>query len=153
MNTIFTFYDAEIAGIEYQLDDTDITNDILAIVGESGSEQLVRGVDSGSVAKYGRRSTRLNTPIGFDSNTVQALIETMLDRNIEPYPKISMSIIGKTDQLITAILGILISDKVTVTVTSMGLSADFIIESVNLDVTINGILCVTYDAVQARANE
>ena len=149
----FTFTDTDISDIDFTLDDTDITNDVLAIVGEAGQEQLVRGVDTGSVNKYGRRSTRWDNPIGFDNATVQTLITAMLDRNIEPYAKINMTIIGKTAALITALLTILISDKVNVVIPVMGLNADFVIETINLDVTINGILFATYDAVQARPGE
>jgi len=146
----------DLTDLKYDLDDYDIINDVLAIVGAAGSEQLVRGVDEGSGDKYGRRSLRLDRPIGYDVSTVQSLVTAALDRYIEPYAKVNFRIIGTTTELITAILELLISDKVTITIPSMGLSADFIIETINLEMSATdtgGIIKATYDAVQARANE
>ncbi len=80
-----TLTDADMLDLSYELNDTEIFNDVLMIIGEAEAEELVRGYDSGSIAKYGRRSMRVTRPILVDEEG-QDLATALLDRYIEPYP-------------------------------------------------------------------
>jgi hypothetical protein len=152
--SVFTFTDDNISDLAYDLNDGELFNDVLSIVGAAGAENLVRWIDQGSIDKYGRRSFRLNRPLGVDDAGVDTLIAAQLDRTIEPYYNLDITILSTTAALIGAILDIEISDKVTVTYSTMGISGvEFIVESINIDVNLKNITTAKYGMVQARAGE
>jgi N-acetylglucosamine kinase-like BadF-type ATPase len=152
--SVFTFTDANITDLTYELNDGELFNDVMAIVGEPDAENLVRWIDAGSITKYGRRSFKIDQPLNVDDAGADTLIDAMLDRTIEPYPNLSITVQSTTDALIKGILDIEISDKVTVTETTMGLSAvDFIVENIDMALDTNNLITATYGMVQARAGE
>ena len=153
-----TFIDTELSDLEYELNDTELINDILCIVGEAGAEVLVRGYDSGSIAKYGRRSHRIDNPIVANVlpayATPKAQVTSILDRNIEPYALVTITVLSKTDALTTKILNLEISDLVQITEATCGLSANyFIVESIDLGIDPTGYIMAKIGLVAARANE
>jgi len=137
----------------YELNDSEIVNDVLLIQGVAGSEQLNRGYDAASIAKYGVRSRRMPTSIVVDSDTGTALITEQLDRYTEPAARLIMMVIGDTDELIIQLLTRQISDKVTVQCTTMGLDADFIIEGITQYSDTSNIISARYDLVGLRSGE
>jgi hypothetical protein len=144
------FTDENVVDLIYELNEIDICNDALAI---SGEEKLIREVDESSVAKYGRRSFRLSpVPLGSSDANIKTLIENHLDRNIEPYPEVQLTIVCNSDELFEAALDLQISDKVTVQSTIMGMEEDFIIEDISMDITWETINA-NFILVQARADE
>ena len=148
-----TTFNDNFVDLYYELNDSEIFNDILLIQGASGSEVLIRGYDATAIDLYGMRSKRLNEVLAVDQATGQTLVEANLDRYIAPYATLIMSIIGETDTLITQLLTRVISDKVTIVCADMGLSADFIIESVELSATKDRIPMGRYTLIQLRAGE
>jgi hypothetical protein len=80
------FVDADYLDFQYEINDGELVNDVLCIVGEPDLEMLVRAYDTGSIAKYGRRSFRLDNPIVANVEaayaTPKAQITAILDRNI-----------------------------------------------------------------------
>ena len=152
------FTDADYQDFTYELNDGELVNDVLCIVGEPDTEVLVRAYDTGSIAKYGRRSFRLDNPIVANVvaayATPKAQVTEILDRNIEPYANIQIVIMNLTDALTTTILGLDISDLCHVTQTTCGLSAiHFIVESIDLSVDTKGYITANVGLVQARAGE
>jgi hypothetical protein len=109
-----TFNDTELVDLTYELNDGELVNDVLCIVGEPDAEVLVRGYDAGSIAKYGRRSYRIDNPIVANVAALYATPKTqvtaILDRNIEPYALVQIAVMSKTDALTVKILGLEISD-------------------------------------------
>lgn len=152
------FTDADYADFIYELNDGEIVNDVLVIVGEPDAEFLVRGYDTGSIAKYGRRSFKIDNPI-VDTTipayvTPKAQVTEILDRNIEPYANISIKIIARTDAMMIIILDLEISDLCHITESICGLAAvHFIVESITLDIDLNGYVYATIGLVQARTGE
>jgi hypothetical protein len=151
--SVFTFNDANIADLTYELNDSELFNDVMAIVGVAEAENLVRWIDSGSITKYGRRSFKVDRPLGVDDAGVDTLVQAQLDRTIEPYANLTITVQSKTDALILGILDIEISDKVTVTETTTGINTDFIIESIDLEIDLIGMITAKYGMVQARSGE
>jgi hypothetical protein len=149
-----TLTSADIADLTYELNDCEIFNDVLAIVGASGSEKLERGCDGGSIDKYGRRSYRIDRPLGIDDPGATGIVELItdrLDRHIEPYALLSVTLQGKSATLIALILDLKISDKLHIEETVSGIDADFIVESVCWEV--GEILAAEVGLVEARAGE
>jgi hypothetical protein len=152
------FTDVDYQDFTYELNDGEITNDVLCIVGEADLEELVRGYDTGSIAKYGRRSFKIDRPIvaNVASDEAEAIAQAteVLDRNIEPYAFVQIVIMNMTSTLTTGILGLEISELCHVTETTCGLSAvHFIVESIELSIDLKGYITATIGLVQARAGE
>jgi hypothetical protein len=137
----------------YELNDSEIWNDIYLIQGAAGSEQTIRGYDTATIAKYGRRSKRIDRPLVVDEATGQTLVEASLDRYIEPAARITMSVIGDVDEIIVQLLTRDISDKVTIQCTEMGLDSDFIIENITLFTDISMVIQARYELVALRSGE
>jgi hypothetical protein len=152
------FTDVEYKDFTYELNDGEIVNDVLIIVGEPDAEVLVRGYDTGSIAKYGRRSFKVDNPI-IDTTipayvTPKAQATEILDRNIEPYATVSMVIVSDTDAKATKILALEISELCHITQTTCGLSAvHFIVESIDLGIDLKGYITATIGLTQARTGE
>jgi hypothetical protein len=152
------FTDSHYRDFQYELNDGELVNDVLCIVGEPDAEVLVRGYDTGSIAKYGRRSLRIDNPIVAnvlaDYATPKAQITTILDRGIEPYATVQTEVIASTDTMTTILLELEISDLVTVTESICGLSSVyFIIENIDLQIDPTGYMYASIGMVQARAGE
>jgi hypothetical protein len=152
------FTDADYQDFTYELNDGELVNDVLCIVGASGAEVLVRGYDTGSITKYGRRSFRIDNPVTANVEaayaTPKAQVTEILDRNIEPYANIQIVVMNLSDALTAGILGLEISDLCHITQTTCGLSAiHFIVESSELSIDLKGYLTATIGLVQARAGE
>jgi len=152
------FADADYQDFTYELNDGELINDVLIIVGEPELEELVRGYDTGSIAKYGRRSFRIDRPIVAnviaDYATPKAQATAILDRNIEPYSNIQIVIMSLTDARTQTILGLEISDLCHITQAACGLTAvHFIVESIDLSVDSKGYITANIGLVQARIGE
>lgn len=153
-----TFTDAEMADLTYELNDGELVNDVLCIVGEPDAEMLVRGYDAGSISKYGRRSYRLDNPIVANVAalyaTPKAQVTAILDRNIEPYANLQITLISSTAALTVKLLNLEISDLVQITEPTCGLDADyFIVESIDLTIDTSKYIVGNIGLVQARAAE
>lgn len=153
-----TFTDTELADLTYELNDGELVNDVLCIVGEPEAEVLVRGYDEASIAKYGRRSYRIDNPIVANVAALYATpkgqVTAILDRNSEPYALVQITVTSKTNDLIVKILSLEISDLVQVPETTCGLDAVyFIVESLDLAVDTSGVITANIGLVQARAGE
>ena len=153
-----TLTDTDYQDFQYELNDGELVNDVLLIVGEPNLEVLVRGYDSGSIAKYGRRSCRLDNPIVANVAalyaTPKAQVTAILDRNIEPYALVQIALISSTAALTVKILNLEISDLVQITETICGLAAVyFIVESIDLSIDVAGYISANIGLVQARTVE
>jgi hypothetical protein len=150
----FTFTGVHIADLTFTLDEQEIWNDILAIVGEPGVEILVRGIDmDSSIPKYGQRSKRLPVPLGADQSTVESLVTEGLDRFTGPVPNVEMFIIGDTDEKREQILTRQVSDKITIQLPVMYLDQDFVIDGIDKGVDSEKVLTATYQLTGLRSNE
>lgn len=159
------FTDLDYKDFIFDLNDGELINDVLMIVGESGSEELVRGYDSGSITLYGRRSYRINKSIVDNTApayaTPKAQITEILDRCKDPYPNVEIIVEAKTDTMTANLLGLEISDLVTITQTTMSISAVYyIVESIDLQIAFKDklspnvmIITATIGLVQARSDE
>jgi hypothetical protein len=152
-----TFTDEMIFDLKYEINDEEITNDFLAVIGDLGSEVLVRGVSSDSIALFGRRSFRIPQPIGKDQATVESLLTEKLNKydgitvnkNI---PVVSFSLTNVNSTIMTQILTLNIGDKVTLEISKAYLNQDFWIDSVSLSIS-SGILKATYECTALRDGE
>jgi|GEM_PF-3984480 len=152
-----TFTDTDLIDLVYELNDGELFNDVLVIVGEAGLEKLVRGYDPASIAKYGRRSMRIDRPLvaNVANNEAEAIAQAtaQLDRGIEPVATLRITVISSTLTLTSAILDMEISDKIIIDSTLLGLNATFIVESIDLSVVLPGYIVAEYGLVKARAGE
>jgi len=152
------FTDVDYQDFTYELHDGEIVNDVMVIVGEADLEELVRGYDTGSIAKYGRRTFKIDRAIvanaASDEAEATAQATEILDRNIEPYANIQIVIMNLTATLTTGILGLEISELCHVTQAACGLTAvHFIVESIDLSVDSKGYITANIGLVQARTGE
>jgi hypothetical protein len=146
---------SDFADLTYELNDTDLFNDVLAIVGEPEAEKLERGVDEASIDKYGRRSFRIDRPLGIDDpgeTGILALIEAKLDRCVEAYALLTVTLHGKTADLTEVILGLAISGKYHIHEAISGIDGDYIVESIDLAADA-ALITAQVGMVQARAGE
>ena len=125
----YTFTDVQ--DLTYELNDTELFNDVLSIIGDPGEEVSVRGYSPGSIAKYGRRTYRLPVPLGATQEIMQGLVEDALDKMTEPRPIVEMTIVGDTTEKAEQILTRKLSDVVTVQCHSIFLDDDFYIEGID----------------------
>ena len=152
------FTDTDYQDFTYELNDGELINDVLVIVGEAGLEKLVRGYDTGSIAKYGRRSHKIDRPLvaNVASDEAEAIAQAtaILDRSIEPYATVTIQVVGQTATQIVYLLDLDISDLVTITQATCELSAVyFIVESIDLSVDLKGYISGRIGLVQARTAE
>ena len=137
--SVFTFTGTMIADMNYQLDDRDIVNDVILIDGDPGSEQVIRGTDTTSIARYARRSKRLSRPLAADAVTGEALVDSQLDKYCfaatNPMCRLSgVRIPLVTDTLIAAALALKISEQVTIQIAVMGMDEDFWVDDISYDI-------------------
>lgn len=134
-----TFTGTMLSDLYYELNDQDIANDVLLIDGAPGSEKLIRGVSTDSIARYGRRSKRIERPLATDQATGESLVEDQLDRYsfeaVNPLCRLKCTIPAITDALLIAIFGLNVSDKVTIQVAVMGLNEEFWVDDIELELS------------------
>ena len=155
-----TFVETELLDLTYELNDGELVNDVLCIVGEPDLEVLVRGYDATSIAKYGRRSYRIDNPIVANElnpttfDTPKEQVTAILDRNIEPYALVEITLVNTSAALTIKILNLEISDLVQITESTCGLAAVyFIVESIDLTIDPIGYITGRIGLVEARAGE
>lgn len=98
---------------------------------EYSDEPMVgTSLDSTSQTAYGKRSVGIDSPHQGDANVLQSYAEWLVSRHKDPQPDaVRMSLIGSSQALLTQILSRKISDRITVTCTKLGISAqDYFIE-------------------------
>lgn len=153
-----SFVDGDYKDFIYELNDGELVNDVMVIVGEPDAEVLVRGYDQGSMDKYGPRSFKVDRPI-VDTTipayvTPKAQITAILDRNIEPYANLTLTVLSDTDEKTAKLVALEISDLVHVTESTCNLSeVHFIVESIDLDIDLDGYIEAIIGVVQARVGE
>lgn len=113
----------------------------------------IRSKDDESIAQYGRRVMDLAWPLGQTQDQMQALIDSYLARYSQPTSRVTMTVIGKTDALIVAMLTLAISDKITVINTVMGLNAQFFINNIQYDHDVHGLPTAVYTLEEIRDTE
>jgi len=114
----------------------------------------VRATDDTSIRKYARRVMNLTWPEGTELTQMQALVDSYCVRYAEPMPKLTMTLKGSTNELLTDIMTGEISDTVTVTCTNLGLTAeDFFINSISIRIEIDGMPVATWGLEAKRAFE
>lgn len=133
------YTDDNMADLKLELNDQEIWNDILNVIGDLDDETLVRGVSPTSVQYYGRRSYKVSQQLGKDQATVQTLISDRLDKydgitNMN-VPIITFRLVGITDELIEEILSRQVGDKIQIQSDEMCFDKYFWLESVS--VTLN----------------
>ncbi len=155
---MIAFVDSDYKDFIYELNDGELVNDVLLIVGEPSAEVLTRGYDAGSIAKYGTRSLRIDNPIVANVApayaTPRAQVTAILDHDIEPYATVEITIMPETDARLADILDLEISDLVTITESTTTMTdVYFIVESINISIDLEQYVVVTIGLVQARTNE
>ncbi len=114
----------------------------------------VRATDATSKAKYGRRVMNLTWPLVQTRANMQSMVDAYRERFKEPVARLSTIVRGSTDALIVQILSRRISDKITLVVDKLGLTAtDFFINSVEVSHSADGLLEARWMLEQVRANE
>jgi hypothetical protein len=100
---------------------------------ETGTKTLtVRELDETSKKLFGRRVMNLVWPLGQTQEQTVSLAQAYKARLKDPVPRLSMTVQGKTDDLITQIFTRKISDLITVINTDLGLNADCYINAINI---------------------
>lgn len=113
----------------------------------------LRSVNETSIAKYGRRVMDLRWYVGQTPNQMQSIIDGKCDKYSEPYPVVNVVMLGKTDALVTKILGLKIDDKVTLTHTRLNIDDDFWVSNVSGFHDVNGLLEGIFDLENVKPEE
>ena len=117
------------------------------------STLTVRATDDVSIAKYGRRVMNIVWPLGQTQEQMQSLVNSYLERYKEPVPIATITLQGKSDELIKNILMLKISDRVRIIYDLLGLDGDFFVNNLEITHDVQGILEGRYELEYARANE
>lgn len=121
---------------------------------ETGTETLtIRSIDATSIAAYGRRSMNLTWPLGQTQEQTQALADAYLVKYKDPVPVLTMSVLGKTQAIATTLLGLKISDLITIINTELGLNGDYYINTIDVSHNCDGLLLYTFGLEQQRLYE
>jgi hypothetical protein len=115
--------------------------------------QTVRAVDLTSVALYGRRVMNLDWPVGQSKEAVISLATAYLNKHRAAMPRLNMTIVGSSDELMVQLLQRRISDLVTITNARLGLNADCFINAVNYSHAVGGLPQAMYQLEAARLME
>jgi hypothetical protein len=113
----------------------------------------IRSTDATSIAKYGRRSMALTWPLGQTEAQMQALVSSYLSKYKEPVSRVTMTLVGKTDDIVLEILTRKISDCVAVTCNSIELDKQYFINAIDIEQQTNGILTAKWILEEVRAGE
>jgi hypothetical protein len=105
------------------------------------------------IAKYGRRTMDLRWYVGQTPNQMQTIIDGKCDKYSEPYPVVNVTMRGKTDALVTKILGLKIDDKVALTHTRLNINDDFWVSNVSGSHDVNGLLEGIFDLENVKPEE
>ena len=117
------------------------------------STLTVRATDDVSIAKYGRRVMNIVWPLGQTQEQMQSLVNSYLERYKEPVPIATITLQGKSDELIKNILMLKISDRVRIIYDLLGLDGEFFVNNLDITHDVQGILEGRYELEYARANE
>jgi hypothetical protein len=121
---------------------------------ETGQRTLtVRSTDTTSIAKYGRRVMYLPWPLGQTEVQMQTLVDAYKTRHSEPVARLSMTLLGRDDNLIVQILTRKVSELVTVVNTELGLNDTFYINTINPEHNIDGLLQARWTLEESRTEE
>lgn len=105
--------------------------------------------DADSIAKYGLRTKLLDLPFKLNAQGLaESLVNSYLSYYKEPHAKVQLTIIGKTDELLTQILTRHVSDRITVISSALGLSADFYINKATHLIPQDSIHRVTWELIK-----
>lgn len=121
-----------ISAIEYEINDGELYNDVLVIIGEPNAEICIRGYSPSSIKKYGRRTYKLSVPIGANEQIVRDLIVETLDKYSIPRPIVRLTIIGNDESKLAIMINTQISDIVELNIPSTYLSGPYTIESISI---------------------
>ena len=113
----------------------------------------VRSINEASWGKYGRRVMNLTWPLGQTQNQMQGLVDAYCARYAEPVPRVTLTVIGKTDNLIVKMLNLKISDRITVVNTVLGLSADYFINNIVYEHDVQQLPRAIYTLEEIRGTE
>lgn len=162
MNSVFTFTEDNCTDFEYDLNDSQLLNDILAIVSTTSTDTdgnatstdtLTRGHSPGSQALYGPRSRRLDRPILQPGETAVDLVTQQLDYYSQPYAEIHVTQSSMDDNTILNLLSIKLGDMVTVISEAMGGTWTCFVQGIDPYVYEGGFIVCTFDLIQARPSE
>jgi len=118
------------------------------------STLAVRSTDDISIAKYGRRVMDLSWPLGATEAESRSMVDMYCQRYCEPVSRVTMTLVGKTDELKAQILSGKISDMVTIVNTELGLSKDYFINSIEFsDSALTNLPVVTWALEEVRESE
>ncbi len=125
---------------------------------ETETKQLtytIYATDETSKEAYGRCSRSLDWPLGQTKSQMQSIANAYLARYKDPYPRVTMRLLGSDDTKIALILALDISNRITVINSEIGMSANFFINSINLthDLRDTGLLEATFDLEIERGSE
>ena len=162
MDSVYTFTEDNCTDFLYELNDSQLLNDILVIVNIAevlgppdvpAWEQLTRGHSPSAILKYGPRSRRLDRPILQANQTAIDLVTAQLDYYVNPVAQIKVVQSSMDDATIQNLLAIQMGDMVTVVSSNMGGTWTCFVQGLDLDGTENGVLVGTFDLIEARASE
>jgi hypothetical protein len=93
----------------------------------------LRSTNDTSIAKYGRRVMDLRWYVGQTPNQMQSIIDGYCDKYAEPVPFVNLVLLGKTDSLVTKILGLKMDDTITLRLPGLNVYGYFILNTDRLD--------------------
>lgn len=96
--------------------------------------------DSTSQTAYQKRTLAINGKYMADADNAQDLADYAISKYKNPRGEISVSIMNQDDTILTQILGLEISDRITVVNDDLGLSADYFIDHMEHNISMGGKL-------------
>lgn len=111
----------------------------------------LRSIDDTSIEKYGRRVMNLVWQLGITPLAMQGLIDDYCERYAEPVVFARLTLIGKTDTLISRILDTHIDDAITLTNSDLELDHDFWVNQVQIIHRVDGLLEGLFELEQVRS--
>jgi len=129
--------------ILYQYEDIEYSENVETIQTEHWAE------DEDSQNAYGVRVKKIALPFRMDAQDLaESLVNFYLAYYKDPIARINITIVGKTDALLTEILTRQISDRITVMSSDLGMSADFYINKVTHKIDKGRLHKATYELIK-----
>ena len=162
VDSVFTFTEDNCSDFLYDLNDSQLWNDILAITsvlsldGEGNTistDTLTRGHSPGSQQLYGPRSRRLDRPVLMPGTTASDLVTQQLAYYRLPVAEFHLVQSSMDDVVIQNLLSLNLGDKVTVVSSAMGGTWTCFVQGIDIDGSVSGLLVGTFDLIEARASE
>jgi len=110
-------------------------------------------IDAVSIQKYGRRTMDLIWPQGQYPDQMQEILDLYLEKYSEPIPRVTVTVMGKTEALQQRIVESEINDRIWIPCSTLEMDEEFWLSNINCRHDVQDCLEAIFDLEQIRDME